>query len=169
MSRGEQEVMMERFSYLVKLWTGRREQNLHVRSKSRWVKNPDSSVGKESSCNAGDPGLIPGSGRSPGEEMATNSSIHAWRILWTEEPCGLWSIGLQRVGNDWAPPGLYGKSVPQYSPTPVLQPGYPPLHLPKYSKYVPAFVHATFLPKQTPFPMFLTNTNLHSFSYSLNI
>ena len=28
---------------------------------------PDSSVGKESACNAGDPGLIPGSGRSAGE------------------------------------------------------------------------------------------------------
>ena len=28
---------------------------------------PDSSVGKESACNARDPGLIPGSGRSPGE------------------------------------------------------------------------------------------------------
>ena len=28
---------------------------------------PGSSVGKESACNAGDPGLIPGSGRSPGE------------------------------------------------------------------------------------------------------
>ena len=29
--------------------------------------SPDSSAGKESACNAGDPGLIPGSGRSPGE------------------------------------------------------------------------------------------------------
>ena len=29
---------------------------------------PDSSVGKESTCNTGDPGSIPGSGRSPGEE-----------------------------------------------------------------------------------------------------
>ena len=29
----------------------------------------DSSVGKESSCTAGDPGSIPGSGRSPGEEI----------------------------------------------------------------------------------------------------
>ena len=29
---------------------------------------PDSSVGKESACNAGDPGSIPGLGRSPGEE-----------------------------------------------------------------------------------------------------
>ena len=28
---------------------------------------PNSSVGKESACNAGDPSLIPGSGRSPGE------------------------------------------------------------------------------------------------------
>ena len=28
---------------------------------------PDSSVGKESACNVGDPGLIPGSGRSTGE------------------------------------------------------------------------------------------------------
>ena len=30
---------------------------------------PDSSVGKESACNAGDPGSIPGSGRSAGEEI----------------------------------------------------------------------------------------------------
>ena len=36
---------------------------------------PDSSVGKESACNAGDPGLIPGSGRSTGEGQATHSSI----------------------------------------------------------------------------------------------
>ena len=34
---------------------------------SVWPGFPDSSVGKESACNAGDPGLIPGSGRSPGE------------------------------------------------------------------------------------------------------
>ena len=31
---------------------------------------PDSSAGKESICNAGDPGLIPGSGRSPGEGIS---------------------------------------------------------------------------------------------------
>ena len=30
---------------------------------------PDSSAGKESACNAGDPGLIPGLGRSPGKGM----------------------------------------------------------------------------------------------------
>ena len=55
----------------------------------RSVGLPGGSVGKESACNAGDIGLIPGSGRSPKEEMATHSSILAWKILWTEEPGGL--------------------------------------------------------------------------------
>ena len=32
--------------------------------------------------------------------MATHSSILAWRIPWTEEPGGLQTIGLQRVGRD---------------------------------------------------------------------
>ena len=32
--------------------------------------------------------------------MATDSSILAWRIPWTEEPGGLWSMGLQRVKHD---------------------------------------------------------------------
>ena len=102
---------------------------------------PGSSAGKESTCNAGDSGLIPGSGRSPGEgigyplqyswaslvaqtvknppamretwvrslgweelleeEMATHSSLLAWRIPWTEEPGRLQSMGLQRVGHNW--------------------------------------------------------------------
>ena len=34
------------------------------------------------------------------EEMATPSSILAWRILWTEEPGRLQSMGSQRVGQD---------------------------------------------------------------------
>ena len=98
---------------------------------------PSSSAGKEFTCNAGDPGLIPGLGRSPGRRidyplqycwaslvaqvvknlpamwetwlqslgwedpvekgMATNSSILAWRIPWTEEPSRLQSLGSQRV------------------------------------------------------------------------
>ena len=41
---------------------------------------PGGSDGKESSCNAGDLGLIPGLGRSPGGEHATHSNILAWRI-----------------------------------------------------------------------------------------
>ena len=137
---------------------------------------PHRSVSKESACNAGDAGSIPGLGRSPGEgngnplqysclenpidrgawratvhgvaksrtwlttelllrslcflrglpgsasgketclpEQETQetwvpslgqedpySSILAWRIPWTEEPGGLQSIGLQRVGHDWS-------------------------------------------------------------------
>ena len=46
---------------------------------------PHSSVGKESARNAGDLGSIPGSGRSPGEEMATHSNILAWKMPWIEE------------------------------------------------------------------------------------
>ena len=34
------------------------------------------------------------------KEMATHSSILAWRIPWTEEPSGPQSMGLQRVGHD---------------------------------------------------------------------
>ena len=41
--------------------------------------------GKESACNGGDTGSVPGSGRSPGGGMATHFGILAWRIPWTEE------------------------------------------------------------------------------------
>ena len=34
------------------------------------------------------------------EEMVTLSTIHAWRIPWTEEPGRLQFMGLQRVGRD---------------------------------------------------------------------
>ena len=57
---------------------------------------------KESACNEGDSGSIPGLGRSPGGGNGTNSSILAWRIPWTEEPGGLQSMRSQRVGHDWA-------------------------------------------------------------------
>ena len=45
------------------------------------------SNGKESACNVGHLGLIPGLGRFSGEGKATHSSILAWRIPWTS-PCG---------------------------------------------------------------------------------
>ena len=48
---------------------------------------PGGSDGKESACNAGDPDLLSGLGRSPGEGNSYPlSSILAWRIPWTEEP-----------------------------------------------------------------------------------
>ena len=43
-------------------------------------------------------GVQPLGGEHPlEEEMATHSSILAWKVPWTEEPGGLQSIGLQRV------------------------------------------------------------------------
>ena len=111
---------------------------------------PGGSDGKESACNAGDPGSIPESGRCPGEgngnwlqysclenpmdrevwwaavhgvaksrtrlrdftftfpfhalekEMATHSSVLAWRIPGMREPGGLPSMGSHRVGHNWS-------------------------------------------------------------------
>ena len=51
-------------------------------------------------CNAGDPGLIPDSGRSPGGGNATHSSVLARKIPWTKDPGELQSTRLQRVGHD---------------------------------------------------------------------
>ena len=48
-----------------------------------------------------DTGSIPGFGRSSGGGYG-HSSILAWRIPWTEEAGGLWSIGLHRVRYDWS-------------------------------------------------------------------
>ena len=48
-------------------------------------------------ANAGDVDSIPGPRRSPGKEMATHSSILAWRIPQIEEPGGLQSMGSPRV------------------------------------------------------------------------
>ena len=67
--------------------------------RSAQLRFPGSSVVKNPPANAGDTedwGLIPGSGRSLEEEMATHSSILAWEIPWTEEPGGLQSMGSQK-------------------------------------------------------------------------
>ena len=61
---------------------------------------PGGSALKNLPANAGDAGSIPESGRSPGEEMATHSSILAWEVPWTEESSGLQSMGSRRVGHD---------------------------------------------------------------------
>ena len=56
---------------------------------AQWMKNP-SAVQKMQETQV----------QSPGKDIATHSSILAWRIPWTEEPGGLQSIGLQRVGQN---------------------------------------------------------------------
>ena len=55
------------------------------------VKNPLVNAGEVRDVGQEDP---------LGEEMATHSSVFAWRIPWTEEPDRLQSIELQRVGQD---------------------------------------------------------------------
>ena len=56
---------------------------------------PGSSAGKESSCNAGDPGSIPGSGRSPGEGKGYPLQYSCLENP-QEEPDSLQSMGLRR-------------------------------------------------------------------------
>ena len=68
----------------------------HLHYYKEW-SFPCCSVGKESACNAGDLGSIPGSGRSPGEANGNHSSIFVWRIPWTEEPGRLQSMGFQEL------------------------------------------------------------------------
>ena len=79
---------------------------IDIHGPPRWlVKNLFASVG--------DMGLIPGSGRSPGERMATHSSILAWKIPWTEGHGGL--HGVARVGHNLVtkpPPPHWVQLVP---------------------------------------------------------
>ena len=61
------------------------------------VKNLPASAG-----DTEDVGSIPGQEDPLKRDMATHSSIFAWKIPWTEEPGGLQLMGSQRVRYDWA-------------------------------------------------------------------
>ena len=61
---------------------------------------PDSSDGKETTCSAGDPGSIPGLGRSPGEGEGYPLQYPCLGNSWTEEPGRLQSMGSHRIGHD---------------------------------------------------------------------
>ena len=63
------------------------------------VKSPSANVG-----DVRDLGLIPGSGRSPGE--GNSNPLQYSEVPRTEEPSGLQSLGSQRVGQDWACTGM---------------------------------------------------------------
>ena len=58
---------------------------------------PGGSADKESACNAGDLGSIPGLGRSPGGGHGNPLQCSCGESPWTEEPDGLQSMGSQRV------------------------------------------------------------------------
>ena len=61
---------------------------------------PGGSDHTESDGNAGDPGSIPGHEDPLEKGMAIHSTIVAWITQCKEEPGGLLSMGLQRVGHD---------------------------------------------------------------------
>ena len=61
---------------------------------------PDNSVGKESTCNAGDPSSIPGSGRSTGEGIGYPFQ-YSWASLVTQlvmNPPAMWETWVQSLG-----------------------------------------------------------------------
>ena len=72
---------------------------------------PDSSVGKESTCNARDPGLIPGSGRFAGERIGYPLQ-YSWTSLVAQLVKNLpamWEIRVQSLG--WEDPLEKGKAT----------------------------------------------------------
>ena len=83
-----------------------------------WTGFPGSSAGKESTCNAGDPSSIPGSGRSPRERIG-----HPLQFSWaslvaqmTKNPPAMWATWVPSLGREdpWRR---------EWQPTPVFLPG----------------------------------------------
>ena len=61
---------------------------------------PDSSIGKESTCNAGDPSLIPGPGRSTGEGIGYPLQ-HSWASLVAQlvkNTAAMWETWIRSLG-----------------------------------------------------------------------
>ena len=63
---------------------------------------PGGSDGEEYACNAGDPGSVSRSGRSPGEGNSYLFQHSCLENPMNEEPGGLWSMGSQKVRHNWA-------------------------------------------------------------------
>ena len=63
---------------------------------------PGVSLGKESACSAGDSSSMGGLRRSPAGGHGSPLQYSCLENSWTEEPGGLPSIRLQRVGQDWS-------------------------------------------------------------------
>ena len=72
---------------------------------------PDSSVGKEFACNAGDPGSVPGLGRSAGEGIGYPLQ-YSWDSLvdqLVKNPPAIWETWVQPLG--WEDPLEKGKTT----------------------------------------------------------
>ena len=80
---------------------------------------PDNSVGKESACNAGDLGSIPGLGRSPGEGID-----YPLQYSWTSLVAQMVK-NLPEVRETWVR-SLGWEDLLAWQPTPAFMPGEPP-------------------------------------------
>ena len=86
-------------------------EQIKIRSYSIAQGFPGSSVGKESACNAGDPCLIPGQGRSPGEGIGY-LLLYSWASLVAQLVKNLpamWETWVQSLG--WEDPLEKGKAT----------------------------------------------------------
>ena len=72
---------------------------MEKKSQTSFILEANTVDGKESTCNAGDPGLIPGLGRSP-EGKGYPLQYSCLENPWTEEPGRLQSMGSLRAGHD---------------------------------------------------------------------
>ena len=94
------------------------------------------------------------------KEMATHSSILAWRIPGMEEPGGLLSIGLHRVGHDWSdlavaaaawlPEVFFAFSLKSNERTEYHKILYKCMSSPNLIKFSPLFLHIFFAPFSLP-------------------
>ena len=77
-------------------------------------------------CPVASPGIELVSTAQQGKAMAPHSSTLAWKVPWTEEPGGLQSMGLRRVGHDWTTSFSLFTFMHwrrKWQPTPVFLPG----------------------------------------------
>ena len=91
-----------------------------LKATTKWKKGfSHSSVGKESTCNGGDTGSIPGSGRSSGEGISYPLQ-YSWASLVAQlvkNMPGMWETWVRSLG--WEDPLEKGKTTP----TPIFWPG----------------------------------------------
>ena len=80
----------------IEIWWIHSDSGVH-QSDSYTMGFPDGPEGKVSVHNTGDPGSIPGLGRSPGEGNGYPLQYSCLENPMTEEPGGLLPVGLQRV------------------------------------------------------------------------
>ena len=87
------------------------EESIEIYSRILAWDFPHSSAGKESTCNAGDPGLIPGLGRSPGERIGYPLQ-YSWASIVAQlvkNPPAMWETWGWSLG--WEDPLEKGKAT----------------------------------------------------------